>query len=109
MGLGRTSPCSHPHPEVPQLDWVVSRGQSHPRATPHSPPDPCLHRRLLDHSNEGFSNWEFMSVHCWGEKAEGVWTLEIQDMPAQVRNPDKQGQWSGWLRCVWSLSFSPFS
>lgn len=54
--------------------------------------DPCLRCRLLDHSNEGFSNWEFMSVHCWGEKAEGVWTLEIQDVPAQVRSPDKQGQ-----------------
>lgn len=34
-----------------------------------------------------------MTVHCWGEKAEGEWTLEIQDMPSQVRNPEKQGQW----------------
>lgn len=32
-------------------------------------------------------------MHCWGEKAEGEWTLEIQDMPSQVRNPEKQGQW----------------
>lgn len=74
---------------------MVSRGQSHPRATRH--PVTRLHRRLLDHSNEGFSNWEFMSVHSWGEKAEGVWTLEIQDVPAQVRDPDKQGQWP-WER-----------
>lgn len=109
MGLGRTSPVLTPAPGGASAGLGGLPGQSHSRATPHSPPDPCLHRRLLDHSNEGFSNWEFMSVHCWGEKAEGVWTLEIQDMPAQVRNPDKQGQWSGWLRCVWSLSFSPFS
>lgn len=34
-----------------------------------------------------------MTVHCWGEKAEGEWTLEVQDIPSQVRNPEKQGQW----------------
>lgn len=109
MGLGRTSPVLTPAPGGASARLGGLPGTEPPSGHPPLPPDPCLHRRLLDHSNEGFSNWEFMSVHCWGEKAEGVWTLEIQDMPAQVRNPDKQGQWSGWLRCVWSLSFSPFS
>lgn len=63
--------------------------------------------RLLDHSNEGFTNWEFMTVHCWGEKAEGEWTLEIQDMPSQVRNPEKQGQWLSGISHT-TLYLNPF-
>lgn len=45
-----------------------------------------------DESNEGFKHWEFMTVHCWGERAAGEWTLEIQDKPYHVRNPDVQGK-----------------
>lgn len=88
--------------------WVVLHSQGLP-TIPSGPlwTDPrdsdC---RLLDHSNEGFTNWEFMTVHCWGEKAEGEWTLEIQDMPSQVRNREKQGQWLlGWSQHF--LCFSP--
>lgn len=49
-------------------------------------------RRVFDHSNEGFKGWEFMTVHCWGERAAGEWTLEIQDTPSQVRSPTTQGK-----------------
>lgn len=38
-----------------------------------------------------------MTVHCWGERAEGEWTLEIRDQLSQVRHPDKQGQWPAAL------------
>lgn len=27
-----------------------------------------------------------MTVHCWGERAEGTWTLEISDSPSQLRS-----------------------
>lgn len=47
--------------------------------------------RAFDNSNEGFRHWEFMTVHCWGERAEGEWTLEVRDMPSQVRHPAHQG------------------
>ncbi|PKU32273.1 proprotein convertase subtilisin kexin type 6 [Limosa lapponica baueri] len=47
--------------------------------------------KVFDHSNEGFKGWEFMTVHCWGERAAGEWTLEIHDTPSQVRNPAVQG------------------
>lgn len=50
------------------------------------------HCRVFDHSNEGFKGWEFMTVHCWGERAAGEWTLEIHDTPSQVRNPAVQGK-----------------
>ncbi|KAG8516364.1 Proprotein convertase subtilisin/kexin type 6, partial [Galemys pyrenaicus] len=87
---------------VGYLEHVVARiSISHPRRgdlqihliSPSGTKSQLLAKRLLDLSNEGFTNWEFMTVHCWGEKAEGEWTLEIQDMPSQVRNPEKQGQW----------------
>lgn len=35
---------------------------------------------------EGFKNWEFMTIHCWGERATGDWILEVYDTPSQLRN-----------------------
>lgn len=35
---------------------------------------------------EGFKNWEFMTIHCWGERAAGDWVLEVYDTPSQLRN-----------------------
>ncbi|XP_059861269.1 proprotein convertase subtilisin/kexin type 6 isoform X5 [Delphinus delphis] len=96
-----TTACAdHSDQRVSYLEHVVARITiSHPRRgdlqihliSPSGTKSQLLAKRLLDHSNEGFTNWEFMTVHCWGEKAEGEWTLEIQDMPSQVRNPEKQG------------------
>lgn len=48
-------------------------------------------KRLFDHSMEGFKNWEFMTTHCWGEKATGDWILEIYDTPSQLRNVKTPG------------------
>lgn len=45
-----------------------------------------IYFRLFDHSMEGFKNWEFMTTHCWSEKAAGDWILEICDTPSQLRN-----------------------
>lgn len=33
--------------------------------------------RSRDNSKEGFQNWPFMTVHCWGEQPFGYWKLEI--------------------------------
>lgn len=35
--------------------------------------------RPLDSSVKGFKNWNFMSVHNWGERPDGVWKLKIRD------------------------------
>lgn len=40
---------------------------------------------------EGFKNWDFMTTHCWGEKAAGDWILEIYDTPSQLRNVKTPG------------------
>ncbi|ELK16877.1 Proprotein convertase subtilisin/kexin type 6, partial [Pteropus alecto] len=101
---------------VGYLEHVVARiSISHPRRgdlqiyliSPSGTKTQLLAKRLLDHSNEGFSNWEFMSVHSWGEKAEGVWTLEIQDVPAQVRDPDKQGKLKEWSLVLYGTAEHP--
>jgi subtilisin-like proprotein convertase family protein len=39
-----------------------------------------LAERERDTSPNGFKNWDFMSVHTWGENPVGTWTLKITDM-----------------------------
>uniref|UniRef100_A0A672IDD8 Proprotein convertase subtilisin/kexin type 5a n=1 Tax=Salarias fasciatus TaxID=181472 RepID=A0A672IDD8_SALFA len=38
-----------------------------------------LANRPLDGSPEGFQDWDFLTAHCWGERAAGPWTLSVQD------------------------------
>jgi len=38
-----------------------------------------LPQRKEDYSSSGFTNWEFMSTHTWGEDPKGTWTLEIEN------------------------------
>ncbi|EGV98395.1 Neuroendocrine convertase 1 [Cricetulus griseus] len=39
-----------------------------------------LAERERDTSPNGFKNWDFMSVHTWGENPVGTWTLKITDL-----------------------------
>lgn len=47
--------------------------------------------RPNDHSTEAFTNWEFMTTHCWGERAAGHWILEIRDSPSIKRDAQVHG------------------
>uniref|UniRef100_A0A671SHN3 Proprotein convertase subtilisin/kexin type 6-like n=1 Tax=Sinocyclocheilus anshuiensis TaxID=1608454 RepID=A0A671SHN3_9TELE len=97
-----SSGCSdQPDQQVGFLEHVVVRVLIvHPRrgdleislVSPSGTRSQLLAQRLFDNSNEGFRNWEFMTVHCWGERAEGTWTLEISDSPSQLRNPEVLGK-----------------
>lgn len=51
---------------------------------------------------EGFKNWEFMTTHCWSEKAAGDWILEICDTPSQLRNFKTPGM---TLFFIWAQQF----
>ncbi|XP_027376441.1 proprotein convertase subtilisin/kexin type 6 isoform X1 [Bos indicus x Bos taurus] len=114
-----TTACAdHSDQHVGFLEHVVARiSISHPRrgdlqihlTSPSGTRSQLLAKRLLDHSNEGFTNWEFMTVHCWGEKAEGEWTLEIQDMPSQVRNREKQGKLREWTLILYGTAEHPYT
>uniref|UniRef100_A0ACB8ESB6 Proprotein convertase subtilisin/kexin type 5 n=1 Tax=Sphaerodactylus townsendi TaxID=933632 RepID=A0ACB8ESB6_9SAUR len=65
--------------------------------------------RLFDHSMEGFKNWDFMTTHCWGEKAAGDWILEIYDTPSQLRNVKTPGKLKEWSLVLYGTSTQPYS
>ncbi|KAI4878135.1 hypothetical protein NFI96_007718 [Prochilodus magdalenae] len=65
--------------------------------------------KLFDHSMEGFKNWEFMTTHCWGEKAAGDWILEIYDTPSQLRNQKTPGKLKEWSLVLYGTSVHPYS
>uniref|UniRef100_A0A8C5DYB4 Proprotein convertase subtilisin/kexin type 5 n=1 Tax=Gouania willdenowi TaxID=441366 RepID=A0A8C5DYB4_GOUWI len=65
--------------------------------------------RLFDHSMEGFKNWEFMTTHCWGEKAAGDWILEIYDSPSQLRSQKVPGKLKEWSLVLYGTSVHPYS
>ncbi|CAL8246569.1 unnamed protein product [Lota lota] len=102
-----TSGCSEEGvgPGVIYLEHVVVKVLLlHPRrgdleidlVSPAGTRSQLLGKRANDNSNEGFRNWEFMTVHCWGERAEGNWTLEIRDVPSPHRNLEVLGKFKEW-------------
>uniref|UniRef100_A0A8L0DTH4 Proprotein convertase subtilisin/kexin type 5a n=1 Tax=Oncorhynchus mykiss TaxID=8022 RepID=A0A8L0DTH4_ONCMY len=93
--------CSH-HPlqHIVYLEHVVIRvtiTHSHrgdlsvTLTSPAGTKSQLLANRPLDHSPEGFQSWEFMTTHCWGEKASGEWSLEVLDTPSQQRDKSETG------------------
>lgn len=36
-----------------------------------------LDTRPNDTSTAGLQNWTLMTVHCWGEQPQGLWTLQV--------------------------------
>ncbi|KAI3354559.1 hypothetical protein L3Q82_019063 [Scortum barcoo] len=36
-------------------------------------------RRVMDRNSAGYQDWTFSTVRCWGERAEGQYTLKISD------------------------------
>ncbi|KAI2662985.1 Proprotein convertase subtilisin/kexin type 6 [Labeo rohita] len=49
-----------------------------------------------------------MTVHCWGERAEGTWTLEISDSPSQLRNPEVLGKLKEWTLILHGTAEHPY-
>uniref|UniRef100_A0A2I2Z2B7 Neuroendocrine convertase 1 n=1 Tax=Gorilla gorilla gorilla TaxID=9595 RepID=A0A2I2Z2B7_GORGO len=52
-----------------------------------------LAERERDTSPNGFKNWDFMSVHTWGENPIGTWTLRITDMSGRIQNEGRIVNW----------------
>ncbi|XP_020643443.3 proprotein convertase subtilisin/kexin type 5 isoform X1 [Pogona vitticeps] len=100
------------------LEHVVVRITiTHPRrgdlaiylTSPSGTRSQLLANRVFDHSMEGFKNWEFMTTHCWGEKAAGDWILEIYDTPSQLRNVKTPGKLKEWSLVLYGTSVQPYS
>ncbi|XP_076844464.1 proprotein convertase subtilisin/kexin type 5 isoform X2 [Brachyhypopomus gauderio] len=64
--------------------------------------------RPNDNSAEGFEHWEFMTTHCWGEKAAGDWILQIKDIPSLRRNIQQQGKLLEWTLLLYGTSGHPY-
>ncbi|NWI97108.1 NEC1 convertase, partial [Pitta sordida] len=52
-----------------------------------------LAERERDKSPNGFKNWDFMSVHTWGENPTGTWILRITDMSRRIQNEGRIVNW----------------
>ncbi|XP_007439683.1 neuroendocrine convertase 1 [Python bivittatus] len=52
-----------------------------------------LAERQRDKSPYGFKDWDFMSVHTWGEDPAGTWTLKIIDMSRRMQNEGRIVNW----------------
>ncbi|XP_060787365.1 proprotein convertase subtilisin/kexin type 5b isoform X1 [Neoarius graeffei] len=113
---GCTDNANH---HVIYLEHVVVRiAITHPRrgdlsinlTSPSGTKSQLLANRLFDHSTEGFKNWEFMTTHCWGEKAAGDWILEIYDSPSQVRSQKAPGsKLKEWSLVLYGTSVHPYA
>ncbi|KAG7223418.1 hypothetical protein INR49_015521 [Caranx melampygus] len=108
----------NPNHHVIYLEHVVVRITiTHPRrgdlsinlTSPSGTKSQLLANRLFDHSMEGFKNWEFMTTHCWGEKAAGDWVLEIYDSPSQLRSQKVPGKLKEWSLVLYGTSVHPYS
>ncbi|KAL2089007.1 hypothetical protein ACEWY4_015906 [Coilia grayii] len=115
--ISSTGCSGQPEQHVAYLEHVVARVLIvHPRRgdleisliSPSGTRSQLLAKRLFDNSNEGFRNWEFMTVHCWGERAEGQWTLEINDSPSQLRSPGVMGKLKEWTLILYGTAENPY-
>ena len=93
-----------PKSTITVLEHVVCRVtmQHNPRGSLHlvliSPMgtrSSLLLPRPKDRSDKSFDNWPFLSVHFWGEPANGTWTLEVTHNGAKGnrKHPGKVKSW----------------
>lgn len=84
----RTDGCGGTNREVRFLEHVQAKVSlnAHRRGdvkiyltSPSGTRSTLLPRRPNDSMGGNFNNWPFLSVHFWGERSEGEWTLEIED------------------------------
>lgn len=64
-----------------------------------------LFERPRDVLNSNFDDWPFLSVHFWGEKAEGRWTLQV--INAGSRHVNSPGKLKKFKDLSLSLLFIP--
>ncbi|KAK0426882.1 hypothetical protein QR680_009947 [Steinernema hermaphroditum] len=55
--------------------WLVSPSKTRTQ---------LLSVRREDTSPAGFRHWPFMSVHNWGERPQGVWELQVEDLSGLI-------------------------
>nr|XP_056704983.1 neuroendocrine convertase 1 [Euleptes europaea] len=80
-----------------QLEATIEysrRGDLHVTLTsPSGTSTVLLAERQRDKSPNGFKDWDFMSVHTWGENPTGTWTLKIIDVSRRTQNEGRIVNW----------------
>lgn len=64
-----------------------------------------LFERPRDVTNSNFDDWPFLSVHFWGEKSEGRWTLQI--LNAGNRHVNQPGVLKKWQLIFYGTQTNP--
>ncbi|XP_065071198.1 proprotein convertase subtilisin/kexin type 7-like [Rhopilema esculentum] len=59
--------------------------------------------RKYDRSTDGFNDWTFSTVRCWGERPVGIWRVTILD----AANQSKRGRLRHWKITFYGSSMSP--
>ncbi|XP_071061916.1 proprotein convertase subtilisin/kexin type 4-like [Pseudochaenichthys georgianus] len=68
------------HVQVRVSISAVCRGDlSISLASPAGTVSMLLDRRPNDASTAGLKNWTLMTLHCWGEQPQGLWTFQVTD------------------------------
>uniref|UniRef100_A0A8C8F2N5 Neuroendocrine convertase 1 n=1 Tax=Oncorhynchus tshawytscha TaxID=74940 RepID=A0A8C8F2N5_ONCTS len=92
------------HVQVEASIEYTRRGDLHIKLTsPSGTSTVLLAERERDTSSNGFRNWDFMSVHTWGEDPTGTWTLKITD----TVSPRNEGQILSWKLILHGTSEKP--
>ncbi|XP_061583813.1 neuroendocrine convertase 1 [Cololabis saira] len=82
------------HVQVEASIEYTRRGDLHITLTsPAGTTTVLLAERERDTSSNGFRNWDFMSVHTWGEDPAGTWTLKITDTSGRMENKGRILNW----------------
>uniref|UniRef100_H3CZ93 Neuroendocrine convertase 1 n=1 Tax=Tetraodon nigroviridis TaxID=99883 RepID=H3CZ93_TETNG len=82
------------HVQVEASIEYTRRGDLHITLTsPSGTTTVLLAERERDTSANGFKNWDFMSVHTWGEDPAGTWTLKITDTSGRMENKGRILSW----------------
>uniref|UniRef100_A0A672YAN0 Neuroendocrine convertase 1 n=1 Tax=Sphaeramia orbicularis TaxID=375764 RepID=A0A672YAN0_9TELE len=82
------------HVQVEASIEYTRRGDLHITLTsPAGTNTVLLAERERDTSSNGFRNWDFMSVHTWGEDPAGTWTLKITDTSGRMENEGRILNW----------------
>ncbi|XP_064823845.1 LOW QUALITY PROTEIN: neuroendocrine convertase 1-like [Oncorhynchus masou masou] len=93
------------HVQVEASIEYTRRGDLHITLTsPSVTSTVLLAERERDMSSNGFRNWDFMSVHTWGEDPTGTWTLKITDTSGRMEN---EGQILTWKLILHGTSEKP--
>ncbi|KAM6946728.1 neuroendocrine convertase 1 isoform 2-T2 [Lycodopsis pacificus] len=82
------------HVQVEASIEYTRRGDLHITLTsPAGTSTVLLAERERDTSSNGFRNWDFMSVHTWGEDPAGTWTIKITDTSGRMQNEGRILDW----------------